>query len=51
MITKQKIKIIGLKEFRLNMQKYIDLLDKGWCFIVVKRSKPVFKVISFVPDF
>lgn len=36
--------IIALKEFRLNAQKYIDASAKGHSFIVVKRSKPVFRI-------
>ena len=47
MITKKKNQIIGLKELRLNIQKYINRLNKGESFTVVKRSKPVFKVIPF----
>ena len=36
--------IIALKEFRLNAQKYIDASSKGHSFIVVKRSRPVFRI-------
>ncbi|MCX6068476.1 MAG: type II toxin-antitoxin system prevent-host-death family antitoxin [Chloroflexi bacterium] len=36
--------IIALKEFRLNAQKYIDASEKGHSFIVVKRSRPVFRI-------
>ncbi len=36
--------IIALKEFRLNAQKYIDASAKGHSFIVVKRSRPVFRI-------
>ncbi|KKQ78232.1 MAG: hypothetical protein A3A96_00910 [Candidatus Zambryskibacteria bacterium RIFCSPLOWO2_01_FULL_39_39] len=50
MITKKKNQIIGLKELRLNIQKYINRLNKGESFTVVKRSKPVFKVIPFDED-
>ena len=43
MVTKNTI--IALKEFRLNTQKYIDASEKGNSFIVVKRSKPVFRIL------
>lgn len=38
-------KIIGLKELRENTGKYISQVSKGKSFTVVKRSKPVFKVV------
>jgi len=44
-MSKMKEKIVSLKEFRLNTQKYIDDLDKGASFLVMKRSTPVFKLI------
>ena len=37
-------RIISLKELRLNMQKYADKTQKGESFVVVKQSKPVFKI-------
>jgi prevent-host-death family protein len=40
----QKDTIIALKEFRLNAQKYIDASSRGHSFIVVKRSRPVFRI-------
>ena len=36
--------IIGLKELRLNMPKYAQKVQKGQSFIVVKQSKPLFKI-------
>ena len=36
--------IIALKEFRLNTQKYIDASLQGHSFIVVKRSRPIFRI-------
>lgn len=36
--------IIALKEFRLNTKKYIDASAQGHSFIVVKRSRPVFRI-------
>jgi prevent-host-death family protein len=45
MITKTKEQIIGLKELRLNTSNYIKRLSKGESFTIVRRSKPVFKII------
>lgn len=43
---KQKVKtqIIGLKDLRVNMDKYIKAVDEGQSFTVVRRSKPIFAV-------
>jgi len=38
-------KIIGLKDLRLNTNSYINAVSKGRSFIVVRRSRPVFKVV------
>ena len=45
-----KTHILGLKELRGNMQKYASLIEKGQSFIVVKRSKPLFKISSVDED-
>ncbi len=37
--------IIGLKELRLNTSKYIAGAQKGKSFTVVRRSKPIFKIV------
>ncbi len=37
--------IISFKEFRLNAQTYIDGASKGKSFLVVKRSRPVFRIL------
>lgn len=37
-------KIIGLKELRENTEPYIKDIEKGRSFIVVRKSKPVFKL-------
>ncbi len=42
--------IIGLKELRLNAAKYISQIAKGKSFIVVKQSKPVFKITRVEED-
>ena len=39
-----KEKIVGVKELRENLEKYINRVDKGESFTVVRRSKPVFKI-------
>ena len=36
--------IIGLKELRENMDNYISQINKGRTFVVVRKSKPVFKL-------
>jgi prevent-host-death family protein len=50
MITKTKRQrrpsdIVGLKELRENMEAYIGDVGKGRSFTVVRRSKPVFRVV------
>lgn len=36
--------IIPFKDFRVNSDKYIKALSKGMSFVVVKRSKPIFRL-------
>ena len=36
--------IIPFKDFRLNADKYIKALEKGMSFVVVKRSKAIFRL-------
>ena len=36
--------IIPFKDFRLNAGKYIKALEKGMSFVVVKRSRAVFRL-------
>lgn len=43
-------KIIGLKELRQNVNTYIQEVQKGKTFIVIKRSIPVFKISPLVDD-
>ena len=38
--------IVGLKELRENIDTYINAVEKGQSFIVVRKSKPVFKISS-----
>ena len=37
-------KIVGLKELRSNVDEYIAEVKKGKSFIIVRRSRPVFKI-------
>lgn len=37
-------KLIGLKEFRENVESYTAKVNLGQSFIVLKKSKPVFKI-------
>lgn len=36
--------IVGVKELRHNLEHYINLIEKGRSFTVVRRSKPVFTI-------
>lgn len=36
--------IVGLKELRQNFEKYEASVKRGETFIVVKRSRPVFRI-------
>ncbi len=36
--------IIGLKELRENMEYYIAQVAKGRSFMVIRRSKPAFRI-------
>ena len=38
-------KIIGLKELREDTEKYIAQIKRGKSFVVVRRSKPIFKLV------
>jgi len=42
-------KIIGLRELRENTNRYIDAVTKGDEFLVMRRSRPVFKLV--LPSF
>lgn len=37
-------RIIGLKDLRENTESFIDKVKKGQSFVVVRKSKPVFKL-------
>ncbi|MEX2145269.1 MAG: type II toxin-antitoxin system prevent-host-death family antitoxin [Candidatus Spechtbacterales bacterium] len=40
----QEEKIVGTKELRQNLGEYISKVKGGESFIVVKRSRPVFRI-------
>lgn len=40
-----KSNIIGFKELRENAGKYISAVEKGSTFTVVRKSKPIFKMV------
>ena len=42
--------IVGLKELRENINAYIPQIEKGESFVVVKRSKPIFKISPVLDD-
>ena len=37
-------KIIGLKELRENVEVYANQVARGKSFVVVRRSKPIFRI-------
>jgi|GEM_PF-545871 len=43
--ARPKTNIIGLKELREHMEQYISEVEKGRSFVVVKKSKPAFKIV------
>jgi len=43
--TKNVQRIIGLKELRENMGTYIKHAEQGKSFTVVRRSRPIFKLV------
>ncbi|KKW21750.1 MAG: hypothetical protein UY71_C0001G0052 [Parcubacteria group bacterium GW2011_GWB1_52_7] len=40
--------IIGLRQLRENVEKYVSMVNKGKSFTVMKKSKPVFRIVP--PD-
>ncbi len=45
-----KNNIVGLKELRENVERYISQIRKGESFTVVRKSKPIFKISSVEDD-
>ena len=44
--TKDKNNIVGLKELRNNISKYINMVNEGKSITVIRRSSPVFIMSS-----
>lgn len=42
--------IIGLKQLRENVEKYVAEVNKGKSFTVVKKSRPVFRIVPLDED-
>ncbi|MDD3285498.1 MAG: hypothetical protein PHG95_02590 [Patescibacteria group bacterium] len=42
--------IIALKDLRLHMDKYIQELKSGQSFVIVKQSKPIFRISPLEED-
>jgi prevent-host-death family protein len=47
---KHMTNIIGLKELRLNVTKYTREVARGRSFIVVRQSKPLFKITPIAEE-
>ncbi|HEY4503132.1 MAG TPA: hypothetical protein VJC14_01735 [Candidatus Paceibacterota bacterium] len=43
-------RIIGLKEFRNNVDGYVKRINQGYKFVVLKRGKPVFEISPVGPN-
>ena len=42
----QSTNIIGVKELRQNLDKYVRAVARGRSFMVVKRSRPIFAIVA-----
>lgn len=42
--------LIGLKEFRENVESYAKKISEGQAFIVLRKSKPLFKIAPVNED-
>ncbi|MBI1971625.1 MAG: hypothetical protein HYS52_02150 [Candidatus Wildermuthbacteria bacterium] len=40
------VKIVGLKVLRENMDNYVRDVGSGTVYVVVRRSKPLFRMVS-----
>lgn len=43
-------KIVGLKDLRENMDKYVRDVGMGTEYVVVRRSKPLFRMVAPLED-
>ena len=41
---------VGLKELRENIESYVSQVKKGKTFVVLRRSKPLFKITPLDAD-
>jgi len=46
-----KTNLISVRELRLEMPRYINEIARGKTYIVLKRSKPVFKISPVLSRF
>lgn len=42
-----KDNIVGVRELRENLQIYVDQIKRGKSFIVLRKSKPLFKISPY----
>lgn len=42
--------LVGLKELRQNVGKYVKRIARGESFIVIKKAKPIFKLMPLHED-
>ncbi len=45
-----KDNIVGVRELRENLQVYIDEINRGKSYIVLRKSKPLFKISQYDED-
>ena len=43
-------RIVGLKEFRNNVDDYVKRINRGYKFVVLKRGRPVFEISPVGPN-
>lgn len=43
-------KIVGLRELRENLPVYAEKVQRGSSFVVVKKSKPLFRITPYDED-
>ncbi|MCA9409293.1 MAG: hypothetical protein KC733_11430 [Candidatus Omnitrophica bacterium] len=41
---------ISMREFTLNVAKYMERVHKGECFVIVKREKPIANILPHTPQ-
>ena len=42
--------LVGFKEFRTDSEKYIKAVKNGQSFTILRRSKPVFRIVPIEPE-